>query len=63
MLRAPVLLSDCFPTGVSKIESRPQVKAGTDLGKKAKGFMDSGGLVPDEVSSSFFLSLLYYAQA
>ncbi|KAJ1476287.1 adenylate kinase-domain-containing protein, partial [Baffinella frigidus] len=25
------------------------VKAGTDLGKKAKGFMDSGGLVPDEV--------------
>jgi len=39
------------------------VKAGTDLGKKAKGFMDSGGLVPDEVSSSFFLSLLYYAQA
>lgn len=28
---------------------RAAVKAGTDLGKEAKGYMDSGGLVPDEV--------------
>jgi adenylate kinase len=28
---------------------RAAIKAGSDLGKKAKGFMDSGGLVPDEV--------------
>ena len=28
---------------------RAAVKAGTPLGKEAKGYMDSGGLVPDEV--------------
>ena len=28
---------------------RAEVKAGTELGKKAKSFMDAGGLVPDEV--------------
>ncbi len=28
---------------------RANVKAGTDLGKKAKEYMDSGGLVPDSV--------------
>lgn len=28
---------------------RAAVKAGTELGKKAKSFMDAGGLVPDEV--------------
>ena len=28
---------------------RAAVKAGTDMGKEAKKFMDSGGLVPDEV--------------
>jgi adenylate kinase len=28
---------------------RAAVKAGTELGKKAKGFMDAGGLVPDDV--------------
>jgi adenylate kinase len=28
---------------------RAAIKAGTELGKKAKGYMDSGGLVPDEV--------------
>jgi len=28
---------------------RAAVKAGTELGKKAKTFMDSGGLVPDSV--------------
>ena len=28
---------------------RAAIKAGTELGKEAKGYMDSGGLVPDEV--------------
>jgi adenylate kinase len=28
---------------------RAAIKAGSELGQKAKGFMDSGGLVPDEV--------------
>ena len=28
---------------------RANVKAGTDLGKKAKSYMDAGGLVPDDV--------------
>lgn len=28
---------------------RANVREGTDLGKKAKSFMDSGGLVPDEI--------------
>jgi adenylate kinase len=28
---------------------RAAVKAGTELGKQAKGFMDAGGLVPDEL--------------
>ena len=28
---------------------RAAVKAGTDLGKKAKEYMDAGGLVPDDV--------------
>jgi len=28
---------------------RAAIKAGTDLGMKAKGYMDSGGLVPDDV--------------
>jgi adenylate kinase len=28
---------------------RAAIRAGSDLGKKAKGYMDSGGLVPDEV--------------
>jgi adenylate kinase len=28
---------------------RANVKAGTDLGQEAKGYMDSGGLVPDEL--------------
>ena len=28
---------------------REAVKAGTEMGRKAKEFMDAGGLVPDEV--------------
>ena len=30
---------------------RANVKAGTELGRKAKSFMDAGALVPDEVIS------------
>ena len=33
--------------GMDDIADR--LKAGTELGKKAKSFMDSGGLVPDDV--------------
>ena len=28
---------------------RSNIKAGTELGKKAKGYMDAGELVPDEL--------------
>ncbi len=28
---------------------RENIKAGTELGKKAKGYMDAGNLVPDEL--------------
>ena len=31
---------------------REAVKKGTDLGKKAKSYMDAGGLVPDEVTNA-----------
>ena len=34
---------------ISKREGIPAIKAGTELGVKAKSFMDAGALVPDEV--------------
>ena len=46
------LLSDKF--GIPQISTgdilRAAVKAGTPLGQKAKGYMDAGNLVPDEVT-------------
>ena len=37
---------------------RANIKNGTELGKKAKEFMDKGLLVPDELTFSFFLTEL-----
>ena len=36
-------------TKFGKVATRAAVKAGTDLGKEAKGYMDAGKLVPDDV--------------
>ena len=37
---------------------RAAVKAGTELGKKAKGFMDAGGLVPDALVIDLLIEAL-----
>ncbi len=47
---------------IAHIESgvifRENIKAGTELGKKAKGFIDNGDLVPDEITIPMILSRL-----
>jgi len=42
---------------------RAQVRAGSDLGKEAKGFMDSGGLVPDKLIIDMVLAEVKQAAA
>jgi adenylate kinase len=38
---------------------RANIKAGTELGKKAKSYMDQGGLVPDEVTIGMLLDRIH----
>jgi len=38
---------------------RSNIKAGTELGKKAKSYMDAGGLVPDEVTIGMLLDRIH----
>ena len=40
---------------------RANIKAGTPLGKKAKEYMDKGGLVPDEVTIGMLLDRIHEA--
>ena len=53
--------------GVPHIETgvifRENIKKGTELGKKAKGFIDRGELVPDEVTIPMILNRLKEADA
>ncbi len=53
--------------GVPHIETgvifRENIKKGTDLGKKAKGYIDRGELVPDEVTIPMILNRLKEADA
>jgi len=38
---------------------RANIKAGTELGRKAKSFMDAGGLVPDDVTIGMLLDRIH----
>lgn len=38
---------------------RANIKAGTELGKKAKSYMDQGGLVPDEVTIGMLMDRIH----
>ena len=40
---------------------RANIKNGTELGMKAKSFMDAGGLVPDEITIGMLLDRIYEA--
>lgn len=40
---------------------RANIKAGTELGKKAKEYMDQGGLVPDEVTIGMLMDRIHEA--
>ena len=40
---------------------RSNIKAGTELGKKAKSFIDQGLLVPDEVTIGMLLDRIHEA--
>ena len=37
---------------------RANIKNGTELGMKAKSFMDAGGLVPDEITIGMLLGIV-----
>ena len=41
---------------------RANIKAGTELGKKAKAFMDQGALVPDEVTIGMLMDRIHEAE-
>ncbi len=53
--------------GISHIESgavfRQHIKGGTELGMKAKAFIDKGELVPDEITIPMILEILQNADA
>lgn len=40
---------------------RANIKNGTELGMKAKAFMDAGGLVPDEITIGMLLDRIHEA--
>ena len=40
---------------------RANIKNGTELGMKAKAFMDAGGLVPDEITIGMLLGRIHEA--
>ena len=40
---------------------RANIKNGTELGMKAKSFMDAGGLVPDEITIGMLLDRIHEA--
>ena len=56
----------CEHFGIPQIETgvifRDNISRGTDLGKKAKGFIDQGALVPDDITIPMILNRLKEAE-